>query len=146
MKEKEKNFVLVVDANEEILKLAKAKIKMFSDDIKIIGETDVENARYIFDSCHESLKAVFVGSGIASFTIEDAREPATLGFIREIRESGWEKPLVGFSGNPDFGAQMYNAGCTRIFSHKGYMVEEIVEALRNHDVIDIPNKEESATI
>ncbi|MDD2935410.1 MAG: hypothetical protein PHX25_02970 [Candidatus Pacebacteria bacterium] len=144
----EKNFVLVIDASEEILKLVKMRIDMLANNIKILGETDIENAQYIFNSCHETLKAVFVGSGITSFTLKKVTEPATLGFIREVHASGWDKPLVGFSGNPDFCIQMYGAGCTRIFSHKGYIVEEIVEALRNHDVIDFDakNTKESTAI
>lgn len=145
MKQGEVNFVLVIDASEEILKLVKAKISVLTDDIKIIGETDIENARYIFDSCHETLKAVFVGSGIASFTLEDAYEPATLGFIREVRTSGWKKPLVGFSGNPDFCAQMYEAGCEHTFCQKGYLAREIIDALKNHAVIDIFNENKKAT-
>lgn len=142
---KGKSFVLIVDASEEILKMVKAQMSLLSDDVKILGETDIENARYIFDSCHETLKGIFVGSGIASFTVENADEPATLGFIREVRASGWEKPLVGFSGNPDFCAQMYEAGCGRTFCQKGYLAEEIIGALKNHEVIDIIDANEKVT-
>lgn len=146
MNTQEKSFVLVIDASEEILKMVRAQMSLLSEDIKILGETDIENARYIFDSCHETLKGIFVGSGIASFTVENANEPSTLGFIREVRVSGWEKPLVGFSGNPDFCAQMYEAGCGRTFCQKGYLAEEIIGALKNHSVIEIFDASEKATV
>lgn len=144
MKNEEKSFVLVVDASKEILEMVRAKMSVLSDDIKILGETDIENARYIFDSCHETLRGVFVGSGIASFTIENASEPATLEFIREIRASGWDKPLVGFSGNPNFAQQMYEAGCGYTFCQKGYLAEEIIDAINNHNVIDIFDENKKA--
>ncbi|OGD70632.1 hypothetical protein A3I18_00610 [Candidatus Campbellbacteria bacterium RIFCSPLOWO2_02_FULL_35_11] len=137
LNEKPHHYVLLVDASEEIIKMVKTQIGFIAEDIKVLGETDLENARYIFDSCHKTLKAVFVGSGIANFSVGYADKPITLGFIREIRASGWNKPLVGFSNNPDFVNQMKMAGCNHTFCQKGYLAEEILDAVKNHDIIDV---------
>lgn len=134
---KQHHYVLVVDASEEIIEMVKTQIKFLAEDISVLGETDLRNASYIFDSCKNTLKAVFVGSGIASFSIDRADKPITLGFIRKIKASGWNKPLVGFSNNPDFTNQMKVAGCSDTFCQKGCLAKKILDAVKNHDIIDV---------
>lgn len=116
--------IFIVDDEEDVQVVTGALLQ--AHDFSIVQARSLKEARDVFETHKGTLSGIIMDGKL------DFEE--TFELVEEIRKSGFQKPIIAFSGREDFQLKLMTAGCSHRIDNKGNdgdFTEKIKEAFIN---------------